>query len=80
MGDFPELGPWLDGPEGALSAIRDAQAYIASLYDNVYIGATTTDVDEQMDDGIHFNVEGFGLIAEELAETVANVLTGEVLA
>ena len=80
LGDFPELGPWLDGPEGALSAIRDAQAYIASLYDNVYIGATTTDVDEQMDDGIHFNVEGFGLIAEELAETVANVLTGEVLA
>lgn len=80
LGDFPELGPWLDGPEGALSAIRDAQAYIASLYDNVYVGATTRDVSEHMDDGIHFNVEGFGLIAEELAETVTNVLTAEVLA
>ncbi|WP_034795989.1 hypothetical protein, partial [Hyphomonas beringensis] len=75
LGDFPELGPWLDGPEGALDSIRDAQAYIASLYDNVYVGVSTTDVDQQMDDGIHFNVEGFGLIAEDLAENIADILT-----
>ncbi|WP_299819326.1 sialate O-acetylesterase, partial [uncultured Jannaschia sp.] len=73
LGDFPEDGGWLDGPSGALDAMRDAQGRIVNSMDDVYLGARTTDVDDHYDT-IHFNNEGYGIIADRLADSVADVL------
>ena len=79
LGDFPQDGGWLDGPDGALDAMRAAQARIVSEMDDVYLGARTTDI-SQHHDTIHFNNAGYGAIAERLADTVSDVVSSDWIA
>ncbi|WP_299652245.1 sialate O-acetylesterase [uncultured Jannaschia sp.] len=68
-----EIGIWPDAPTIGLNAVRDTHERIISSMDDVYFGARTTDVDEHYDSG-HFSNEGYGIIAERLADSVADVL------
>ena len=70
LGDFPEPGPFYDGPVGAIDAVRDAQNDIISNDADVFLGAATQDITSQLSDGVHFTVEGYEVIGERLAATI----------
>ncbi|WP_119681054.1 sialate O-acetylesterase [Indioceanicola profundi] len=72
LGVFPETNAWLNGPTGALSTMRNAQKSLIDQLDYVYHGARTHDAPAH--DNIHFNNKGYGMVADRLADSVAEVI------
>ena len=73
LGDFP---PTTQGTANGFELVRAAQLEIIQADPNIYLAA---DVDvngvEILDDGIHFSTAGLGVIAEQLADTVVDVIS-----
>jgi hypothetical protein len=67
-----ELGDF--APTTEMGAMRTAQQELIDQLDYVYMGAPTADEAYDHHDQIHFSVEGYGDIAEVLAQSVVDVI------
>lgn len=61
-------------PTTEMGAMRTAQQELIDQLDYVYMGAPTADEAYDHHDHIHFSVEGYGDIAEVLAQSVVDVI------
>ena len=61
----------------SIHGLRDAQAQMAADLDNVYMGALTTGY--TLYDNLHFSVDVYGDIAEDLATTAVDTIMGDTI-
>jgi hypothetical protein len=72
-----QLGYFPDNlPADRYDAIRAGQAQIIAEDPNTYLGAATTDLNRHHPDGVHYSNAEYGVIADRLANGVADVLIG----